>query len=113
MIAFAPRESYGADEQSIQDLIYTTALRNHIDPNLFLSIARCESGFRIEAKNPKSTASGIFQFLNSTFITHAQAYELPLEKDNPKIQIELAAKMIANGGVGHWNASKSCWNRTY
>ena len=31
-----------------------------------IKIANCESGFRIEAKNKTSTASGIFQFINHT-----------------------------------------------
>jgi hypothetical protein len=30
-------------------------------------VARCESGFRIRARNPRSSASGLWQFLDSTW----------------------------------------------
>lgn len=86
------------------------AKKYHIDPALFLRIAKCESGLKENAKNPSSSASGIFQFLTGTFISQANAYNLPTDnKNNPEIQIELAARMIADGKINHWAASKSCW----
>lgn len=93
----------------IRSLIISKACYNHIDPELLLKIAECESGFQIDIKNKRSSASGLFQFLDGTFFSYAQAYELPLEKNNPEVQAELAAKMISNGGLSHWNASRSCW----
>jgi len=34
--------------------------------DILTKIAHNESGFRINAKNPKSSASGLFGFINST-----------------------------------------------
>lgn len=74
-----------------------------------MKVAECESGFKPDVKNRLSTASGLFQFLDGTFFKYAEAYELPTDnKNDPKIQAELAAKMIRDGGLGHWDASKNC-----
>lgn len=94
----------------LTSIILSTAKSYHIDPALFLRVARCESGLKPMAKNTESTASGIFQFLDSTFSSQLAKYGMTGEKNDPLVQIELAAKMIADGGLSHWNASKSCWN---
>lgn len=97
-------------EPDFTSIILSTAKSYHIDPELFLRVARCESGLKPMVKNPASTASGIFQFLDSTFSNQLKKYGMIGDKNDPLIQIELAAKMIADGGLSHWNASKSCWN---
>lgn len=100
-------------EPTMEDIVRSKAIANNIDPELFLRIAQCESGFKPDAKNLYSTASGLFQFLDSTFFTYAQAYELSTtNKNDPYIQAELAAKMIADGGLSHWKASENCHKRT-
>ena len=98
-----------AVSNEIERIIISKAIAESISPELLLRIAKCESSLNPNAKNPNSTASGLFQFLTSTFIHYAQAYELPLEKNNPEIQAELAAKMIKDGGIIHWYASRNCW----
>ena len=98
-----------AISSEIERIIISKAIAESISPELLLRIAKCESGLRPNVKNPNSTASGLFQFLTSTFTHYAQAYELPLEKDNPEVQAELAAKMIRDGGISHWYASRNCW----
>lgn len=96
--------------ESIEDIIISKAITNNIDPELLLRIAKCESGLKVDVQNTRSTASGIFQFINSTFTDYAQAYELATDnKNDPHVQAELAAKMIAAGGLSHWDASRSCW----
>ena len=98
--------------ETLKSVIISTARDYHIDPDLFIRIATCESGLKPTAKNLRSTASGLFQFLDSTFFSYAHAYELHTEnKNDPMTQIKLAAKMISDGGISHWNASKSCWNQ--
>ena len=101
-----------ADEQDLENLIFAIATRHDVNPTLFRNIAKCESGLRVDAKNSISSASGIMQFLTSTFISQANAYGLPTDnKNDAKIQLELAARMIANGGISHWSESKSCWDK--
>ena len=109
----APSGISSAREHSrweMTSLIYTTAQEYHIDPELFLRIAKCESALNPTAKNPLSTASGLFQFLNSTYSFYAKRYGISLEKNDPRNQAELAARMIADGKISAWNESKSCWN---
>ena len=105
----SPWSNISPTKAQIEEMVTSTAKEFNIDPELFLRIAKCESGLKKNGKNPRSTARGIFQFLNSTFFTYAKAYELPLIKDDPEIQAELAARMIADGGLNHWSASKNCW----
>ena len=73
-----------------------------------MDIARCESGFNPDIKNAVSTASGMFQFLDSTFTSQSAKYGLTGEKNDPYLQIELTARMLADGGLSHWAASANC-----
>lgn len=93
------------------DIVYYAALRHGADPDLMLRVAICESGLKPEAKNTASTASGLFQFLDSTFGSQAAIHGITGEKNDPMVQADLAARMIALGGITHWNASRACWAR--
>ena len=91
-------------------IVRSKAIKYHIDQDLFLRIAKCESGFKADAQNKTSTASGIFQFLTSTFTQQAEAHGLLwTDKNDAETQAELAAHMIAEGGLRHWNESRACW----
>lgn len=70
-------------------------------------IAKCESGGNYKAKNPKSTASGKYQFLDSTWANY-KGYKHA--KDAPaSVQEERALIEYKKNGTRPWNASKSCW----
>lgn len=62
-----------------------------------------ESGGNPTARNPRSTASGLWQFLDSTwagYAGYARAYLAP-----PSVQNEKARLVWANGaGCRHWSA---------
>ena len=91
-------------------IVRSKAIKYNIDQDLFLRIAKCESGFKADAQNKTSTASGVFQFLTSTFTKQAEAHGLQwTDKNDAETQAELAAHMIAEGGLRHWNASRECW----
>ncbi len=98
---------------SVEEEIQLVAQENGADPDLAVRIARAESDFDPLAKNPHSTASGVFQFLDSTFHTYCiQKYKLTdtiEEKNDRHIQIECATRMLAAGGASHWNESKYLW----
>lgn len=76
-------------------------------------IAWCESRNNPLAKNPHSTAKGIYQFLDGTWRSYAQRYwgaewvnkSVLDEEDNR----ELGEWVIDNYGTADWNASKHCW----
>lgn len=70
-------------------------------------IARCESGGNPRAQNPSSTASGTYQFLDSTWRSIGGTGRA---KDaSPAEQRRMAEKLLAQQGTTPWNASKSCW----
>lgn len=69
-------------------------------------IAECESGGSYTAQNPSSSASGKYQYLDSTwngYGGYASAADAP-----PAVQEERFAKDIAVSSAP-WNASKYCW----
>lgn|SRR3990167_4137532 len=84
------------------------------DFELLNRIVIAESGWKPDVKNPDSTASGLFQYLDSTFSLHCiDKYKLTtdlVDKNDPYIQIDCAVKMILeDNGLGHWNASRHLW----
>lgn len=54
-------------EYDVACYIEMTAKRAGIDPNVAHDIAFCESGLDPYARNPQSTASGVYQFLEGTW----------------------------------------------
>ena len=66
-------------------------------------VLACESGGNPTAENPRSSASGLWQFLDSTWDGHggyARASYAP-----PSVQNDKAAMLWAGGaGAGHWAA---------
>ena len=57
---------------AIGDLIAAAARRNGVDPATLTAIGKIESGLNPAARNPRSSAGGLFQFIDST----AQRYGL-------------------------------------
>ena len=72
-----------------------------------IRIAKCESGLRPEAKNPTSTATGIFQIIIGTWDGNKCEGERWDFQDN----IKCAYKLYQSRGFQPWNASKHCWNK--
>lgn len=94
------------------------AMENSVSKNnLFNKIALCESGNTEDAKNPKSSASGRFQFIKSTWEHYGR--ELWSEDYSKKNVFdyndnsELAWYVFDKYGVGDWQESKSCWLSHY
>ena len=70
-------------------------------------IAQCESGGNIRATNPSSTASGKFQFLDSTWRSLGGTGRA---KDaSEATQDAMARKLYAQSGTTPWLASERCW----
>jgi soluble lytic murein transglycosylase-like protein len=53
--------------EGIKEYIKIKAIENNIDPVKALAISACESGNNPKAKNPNSSASGLWQFTRGTF----------------------------------------------
>lgn len=98
-------------------LINYYALKYDIDPALPLAIAKAESGLVINAKNSHSSASGLFQYINSTFeyfcIKKYGIAQSMADKNNPDFQAHCAVRMLADGGESHWNESRHVWGKSF
>jgi hypothetical protein len=74
------------------------------------SIAKCESGGNPQAQNSGSTASGLYQFLDSSWKAYGGAKYGPRAKDaTPAQQTEIAHSAVARSGLTPWAASQHCW----
>ena len=80
-----------------------------ISADLPLRVALCESGYTGSAKNKNSTASGVFQYIASTW-RHTEAGLTGLSPFDADANVHMAIKSIASGGISNWAASKGCWN---
>jgi len=60
--------NYGSETtESIEEKIEEAARQGGVDPDVAIRIAQCESGLDPDARNPKSTAGGIYQFTAGTW----------------------------------------------
>lgn len=77
-------------------------------------IRRCivarESGGNLRAKNPRSTASGLYQFLDGTFVAVTKL-PAPARAYSRKVQTGAFWRLFDDGrGRGHWSyPPKECW----
>lgn len=98
----------------LANLITDISVEEGVDPELAVSIARCESGWRqfdnsgevVRGKvNPADV--GVFQ-INETFhlkASRARGYDIYTTRGN----IRYAMYLIKKEGSSPWNYSKKCW----
>lgn len=89
-----------ADPNSVIGIIEAAAARWGVSGSWMVKIARCESGLRTNAYNPRGPYIGLFQFLQSTF-THNGGTNIYDAAD----QSNIAAKMLANGQAHQWSCA--------
>lgn len=63
-------------EKSVQEKIIDYAEKYGVDRDTALRIANCESGYKPDAKNPNSSATGIYQFIDSTWNNYCKGDRL-------------------------------------
>lgn len=77
-------------------------------PPIFSTIEKCESGGNPHAQNPHSSASGLFQEIDSTW--HAYGGTTTRAADaSVAEQIAVTEHLYAADGLSPWNASRGCW----
>lgn len=77
-----------------------------------LSVIECESNGDPNAKNPSSSASGLFQHLATYWPERATNAGIGPQADifESSSNVAVAAWLVYHGGGwSHWNASKGCW----
>lgn len=73
-------------------------------------VISCESGGNPTAQNPTSTASGLYQFLDSSWIAYGGGrYASRAKFATPAQQAEIADAAYARDGLTPWASSQSCW----
>lgn len=87
-------EELGRDNQTIMTMI---------------RIARAESNFRERAKNPRSTASGVFQIIAGTWYSNDCVGDKWIAEDN----IRCAYKIQAKRGFQPWGVCKLVFAKCY
>ena len=96
IVAYSPSQ-----EERIKGTIRYWASFYGVNEVLAQDLAGYESGFNPHAKNPNSTAKGLFQFLNGTWKTHCEG-----EVTNPDNNAKCAMRLISEGGISHWTADR-------
>ncbi len=81
------------------------------DVDRAMAVMACESRGDRWAKNPRSTASGLFQHLASLWPPRAAAAGYSgADVFDPVANVAVAAWLVYDGGGWrHWNASRPCW----
>lgn len=88
-------------KQAIIDEITSQANLFGIDPDKAIALAKCESQLDPFAKNPKSTARGLYQYLIGTW-EETQSAKNGLERNDYKANIREAMIDLANGEAWRW-----------
>lgn len=84
----------------VERIIYLASQKYGVSYPLLLSVARCESTLNPLAVNRSSGASGLFQFMPSTFSSHGGTNIW-----DPVQQANIAAQMFAAGESSAWACS--------
>jgi len=85
-------------------LVQEEIVRVFGENTIMLKVAKCESGFNPKAKNPKSSATGVFQIMSSV---HGIS---PRFLTDYKVNIAAAHKLYLEQNLMPWEASRNCWS---
>lgn len=102
VLSIAPLSSYARtaeDRLAIQSIIVSAAAEYGVDPGLGIFLAAVESDFNPRARSRVSSATGLFQFIDSSWKGLCRGDRL-----NPVDNTRCAMKLIAGGGISHWTA---------
>ena len=94
---------YETQEAEIRAYIREHAKLMEVNPDLAEDLAFWESNFNPEAKNPKTSASGIYQFTSETF-----SHFCVSDTYNPSVfdwraNVSCALRIIYFEGLGRWS----------
>jgi soluble lytic murein transglycosylase-like protein len=87
-----------------------------VDKALAVRIAHAESGLDCKVQNKNSSAGGLFQFTNSTFLNTQKELKKPQDvskKFDCDENAELGIYLLSKGELHHWDASRSAWDPSW
>lgn len=91
---------------SVEQIITEEATAHNIDVPFALYLARNESNFNPLAKNPNSSATGVYQFITRTWMSLCEG-----NREDARDNTRCAMKIISKGGISHWCADPSMKNK--
>lgn len=94
---------------TIEDKIRLSAIKYGVSKSVALNVACAESLFDAHAKNPNSTAEGVYQWLDGSWKSYGQKYWGSLEgrsKLDADDNIELSMLVLKDVGTKDWEASR-------
>ncbi len=97
--------------EEVQQLIRDYSAEDGISADLPLRIAQCESGFNQFAQNKSSSASGVYQWLNSSWTSQPASQANTVSVFDADKNVSAAVWLIAHGQTSPWKASRSCWSK--
>jgi len=89
----------------IENYIVKEAIKHGVNPDKALSVSFCESSFNLEAKNPNSTATGLWQFTKGTFLDGIRWRGLDWTLEDRKDLVkstDMAMWFVKREGWGRW-----------
>lgn len=92
-------------EPTVKDLIITSAREYGLNEHTAVAIAQCESNFIPTAQNPNSSAGGVFQFIDGTWLSviHMRGLDWTLaDKYDINKNIDNAMWLAKKEGWKHW-----------
>ena len=87
------------ETERIKNLIARKAYEHNVNPDMAVFLAQIESNFNPKARNPRSTAKGIYQWLDGSWRSFCEG-----EVFNPEDNVDCAMRVIGEGGISHWLA---------
>lgn len=99
----APPPATSPPPADVPAMIADAAVRWGLDANQMLRVAWCESKYDPRAYNGRSGASGVFQFIPSTWRWASASVGLANASPfDPQANVEAAAWLMKTQGARHW-----------
>lgn len=98
--------------RTIPNIIAGAARMYGVDAATMTRVAFCESGLRPGAVNRSSGATGLFQWIDSSWIANVRRGGFPYtiaDRTDPAASSVVTAYVISRQGLRDWEASKGCW----
>jgi len=103
-----------AEYATVQDSAIIAQSPHYVEEMVTLAskldrIIFCESSGNPDAKNPRSSATGLCQFIDQTKCYVEQKWNMEIDWDNAQDQYYACKRLLEEEGDSHWNESKKCW----
>ena len=97
------KPSYATKKEEIRAYIREHAELMEVNPDLAEDLAFWESNFNPEAKNPESSASGIYQFTSETWTQFCVSDTYNPSVFNWRANVDCALRIIYVEGLERWS----------